>query len=46
MNTKWWSENLKERSRLEYLGIGKKIILEWILRKQGIDMRVILEWSL
>jgi hypothetical protein len=34
---KWntfWSENLKGRDHSEDLGVGGKIILEWILEKQ------------
>jgi len=30
---KIWSENLKVRDHFEYLGIGGRIILEWILEK-------------
>jgi hypothetical protein len=30
---KIWSEYLKERDHLEEMGVGRKIILEWILRK-------------
>jgi hypothetical protein len=33
MHTKFWSEKLKGRDQLEDIGIGGKIILEWILRK-------------
>jgi hypothetical protein len=35
MRTKFWSENLKGRDHSEDLGIDGKIILEWILGKQG-----------
>jgi hypothetical protein len=35
MNTKFWSENLKGRDHSEDLGVGGRIILEWILWKQG-----------
>jgi hypothetical protein len=35
MCTKFWSESLKKgRDHLEVLGVGGRIILEWILRKQ------------
>jgi hypothetical protein len=33
--TKFWLENLKGRDHLEDLGIGGKIILEWISEKYG-----------
>jgi hypothetical protein len=33
MYTKFWSENLKERSRSEDLGVDGRIILEWLLSK-------------
>jgi len=33
MHAKFWSENLKGRDHLE--DIGRKIILEWIVGKQG-----------
>jgi hypothetical protein len=33
MHTKFWSENLKERDHEEDLGVGRKIILEYILEK-------------
>jgi hypothetical protein len=35
MNTKFWSENVKGRNQPEDLGVEKKIVLEWILRKCG-----------
>jgi hypothetical protein len=34
MHTKFWLENLEVRDHSEDLGIGEKIILEWILGKQ------------
>jgi hypothetical protein len=33
MHTKFWSENLKERDHLEYLGVEGKVILKSILGK-------------
>jgi hypothetical protein len=30
-----WSEHVKEGNKLEDLGVDGKIILEWILEKQG-----------
>jgi hypothetical protein len=33
MYTKFWPENVKERSHSLELGVVEKIILEWILRK-------------
>jgi hypothetical protein len=33
MIRKLWSENLKRRAHLEDLGIDRRIILKWILRK-------------
>jgi len=35
MHTKFWSENLEGRVHLEDLGIGGKVVLEWILWKMG-----------
>jgi len=35
MHTKFWSENLKGRDLSENLGLDWKIILEWILDKEG-----------
>jgi len=35
MHTKFWPGNLKGRDHLEDLGVDGKIILEWILGKQG-----------
>jgi len=40
MHMKFWSENLKGRDHLEDLGIGERIILEWILKHmewKGVD---------
>jgi len=31
MHTKFWLENLKGRDHLEGLGIGGRIVFEWIL---------------
>jgi len=38
MHPKFWLENLKRRDHLEELGVDGRIILEWILKKQGIKM--------
>jgi hypothetical protein len=35
MHMKFWSENLRGRDYMEDLGTDRKIILEWILEKQG-----------
>jgi len=35
MYTKFLSENLKGRGHMEDLGVGGRIILEWILGKEG-----------
>jgi hypothetical protein len=35
MLTVFWLENLMGRYRLEDMGVVEKIILEWILGKQG-----------
>jgi hypothetical protein len=35
MLTKFWSGNVKGRDFSEDLGIDGRIILEWIVRKQG-----------
>jgi len=35
MNTKFWSENLKGSDHSEDLGVDRRIILEYILRKYG-----------
>jgi hypothetical protein len=32
MHKKSWYESIKERDHLEYLDIGERIILKWILR--------------
>jgi hypothetical protein len=32
---KIWSENLKGRDHLEDLGLGGKIMLDWILRRRS-----------
>jgi hypothetical protein len=33
MDTKFWSENVRERDHEEDLWVDRKIILEWILGK-------------
>jgi hypothetical protein len=35
MLTIFWFDNMKGRDRLEDLGVDVKVILEWILGKQG-----------
>jgi hypothetical protein len=35
MHTKCWSENLKELNHSKDIGVGERIILEWILGKEG-----------
>jgi len=35
MQTEFWSENPKGRDHLEDLGIDGKVILEWMLGKEG-----------
>jgi hypothetical protein len=35
MHTKFLSDNLEVRDHPKYLGVDGKIILEWILEKQG-----------
>jgi hypothetical protein len=35
MHTRYWLENLKGRDHLEGPVVGGRIILEWILGKQG-----------
>jgi hypothetical protein len=35
MHTKFWSENLKGRDHSEGVDVDGKIILEWIVGKQG-----------
>jgi hypothetical protein len=37
MSTKFWSENLKGRDDSEDLGVDRRIILEWILEKIGLE---------
>jgi hypothetical protein len=35
MRTKFWSENLKGRDHSEDLGLDERMIIDWILWKQG-----------
>ena len=35
MPTGFWWEILKKRDHLEHLGLDRRIILKWLLRKQG-----------
>jgi hypothetical protein len=35
MRTKFWLESLKERNHSEDLGTDERIVLQWILEKQG-----------
>jgi len=35
MPTKFWSENLKGRKYPVDLNVGERIIVEWVLEKQG-----------
>jgi hypothetical protein len=35
MHRNFWSENLKGKDQFEDLGLGGRIILEWILRVGG-----------
>jgi hypothetical protein len=35
MHTKFWSESQKGGDHLEDLGINEKIIVEWVLGKEG-----------
>jgi len=35
IHTKFWSEKLKSRGRSKYFGLHVRIILKWILLKQG-----------
>jgi len=35
MHTEFWSENIKGRDHSEDLGISRRIMLEFILEKQG-----------
>jgi hypothetical protein len=35
MHTKFWSENPNGRNHSEGLGLGERILLEWILGKQA-----------
>jgi hypothetical protein len=38
MHAKFWSEDLNGIDHMEGLGVGGKIILEWILGKYGTKM--------
>ena len=40
---KWWG-NMKIRDHLEELGIGERIILKWVLKKQDGSMRAAYVW--
>jgi hypothetical protein len=35
MHTKFWPEKLQRRDHLEGMGVGGRIILAWVLEKQG-----------
>jgi hypothetical protein len=37
MSTKFWLQSLKERDNSQHLGIDVRIILKWILKKEGVD---------
>jgi hypothetical protein len=37
-NTKFWSENFKGRGHLEELGVGGRIMLDWLLEKCGVKL--------
>jgi hypothetical protein len=39
MYTKFWLGSLKGGNQLEDLGISRRILLKWILRKYGVRMR-------
>jgi hypothetical protein len=43
-DTKFWSENLKERDHLEALDIDRSILLEWIIGKYGGKLWIRLIW--
>jgi hypothetical protein len=36
MHTKFWLGSVKGRDHSEDIGVGGRIILKWILRKQGL----------
>jgi hypothetical protein len=38
MHTEFWLENLEGRNHLGDLSIDERIILKWILKKQGMRM--------
>jgi hypothetical protein len=35
MHSKFWSENRKGRDHVEFLGVARRITLEWVLGKFG-----------
>jgi hypothetical protein len=43
-NTLFWLDKLKERNHSKELGVNKRIILEWILGKKGVNMLNGLIW--
>jgi hypothetical protein len=44
MHTKFWSGKLKVRVHMEDLNIDKRIILDWILEKEGGEAWTGLVW--
>jgi hypothetical protein len=44
MHTKFWLENLKGGDYSEDLGVTGRIVLEWILKKQGGKVRTGVIW--
>jgi hypothetical protein len=42
--TKFWSQNLKGKDHLVELGVAGRIILRWMLMKQGVRVWIEIFW--
>jgi hypothetical protein len=44
VHTKFWLENLKGRDTFADLGKDERVILKWILKKQGVGLCFAFSW--